>query len=245
MGADPDRLLGDRAAADGELKAFFVRKERKEHGLQRWIEGPEIAPGERALVVEDIVTTGGSFDRRRSSGCSEEGIELAGALAVVDRLAGGARGDRGGARRRRCPTRRCSRSTTSTRTGRTAGWLIPRRGVCGGASGQAGQGRRVKPMLVAWASPRTQIQRRPEASSACGWSWNQSSRPEHMGVSSGNEQALRREQLVVALRDRVSVRAAVVHADALDLPDLPFPAERPRGPDECGERRVQPALRAG
>ena len=54
-------------------------------------------------------------------------------------------------------------------------WLIPRRGVCGGASGQAGQGRRVKPMLVAWASPRTQIQRRPEASSACGWSWNQSS----------------------------------------------------------------------
>ena len=51
-----------------------MRKDRKEHGLQRWIEGPEIAAGERALVVEDTVTSGGSLDRRRSSGCSEEGI---------------------------------------------------------------------------------------------------------------------------------------------------------------------------
>jgi orotate phosphoribosyltransferase len=74
-------------ATDG-LKAFFVRKERKEHGLQRWIEGPPIEPGERALVVEDVVTSGGSLvtaiERVR-----EEGVELAGAVCVVDRLAGG------------------------------------------------------------------------------------------------------------------------------------------------------------
>jgi orotate phosphoribosyltransferase len=58
MGADPVACAALAAGAD--LKAFFVRKERKEHGLQRWIEGPELAPGERCLVVEDVVTTGGS-----------------------------------------------------------------------------------------------------------------------------------------------------------------------------------------
>ena len=41
------------------LVAFFVRGERKEHGLQRWVEGP-VEPGMRCLVVEDTVTTGGS-----------------------------------------------------------------------------------------------------------------------------------------------------------------------------------------
>ena len=96
-----------------------MRKERKEHGLQRWIEGPAIEPGERVLVVEDVVTSGGSLvtaiERVR-----EEGVEIAGALAVLDRLAGGARCDRGGARRRRALRARCSRSTTCIRTGPTA-----------------------------------------------------------------------------------------------------------------------------
>jgi orotate phosphoribosyltransferase len=89
MGAIPIACAAIGAASDTELKAFFVRKERKEHGLQRWIEGPPIEPGERALVVEDVVTSGGSLitaiERLR-----EEGVELAGALTVVDRLAGGA-----------------------------------------------------------------------------------------------------------------------------------------------------------
>jgi orotate phosphoribosyltransferase len=72
-----------------ELVGFFVRKERKQHGLQRWVEGP-VEPGTRCLVVEDTVTTGGSvveaIERMR-----EEGLEIAGALCVVDRLAGGAK----------------------------------------------------------------------------------------------------------------------------------------------------------
>lgn len=77
------------AAQQGEgLVGFFVRGERKEHGLQRWVEGP-VAPGDRVLVVEDTVTTGGStataIDR-----ILEEGLEIAGVLAVVDRLSGGA-----------------------------------------------------------------------------------------------------------------------------------------------------------
>ena len=88
MGAIPIACAAIGAATDDELKAFFVRKERKEHGLQRWIEGPEIGPGEKVLVVEDTVTTGGSFIEAIER-LKEEGIALAGALAIVDRLAGG------------------------------------------------------------------------------------------------------------------------------------------------------------
>ena len=76
------------AAADGaDLVAFFVRGERKEHGLQRWVEGP-VAPGSRVLVVEDTVTTGGSTAKAIER-IREEGLEVAGVVAVVDRLAGG------------------------------------------------------------------------------------------------------------------------------------------------------------
>jgi orotate phosphoribosyltransferase len=69
-------------------KMFIVRKERKEHGLQRWIEGPPLDPGERCLIVEDVVTSGGStieaVERVRS-----EGLTVAGVVSVLDRLAGG------------------------------------------------------------------------------------------------------------------------------------------------------------
>jgi len=73
--------------AGDRLVGFFVRGERKEHGLQRWVEGP-VEAGMRCLVVEDTVTTGGSTVRaiRRMR---EEGLEIAGAVCVVDRLAGG------------------------------------------------------------------------------------------------------------------------------------------------------------
>jgi orotate phosphoribosyltransferase len=75
------------APAGARLVGFFVRGERKEHGLQRWVEGP-VESGARCLVVEDTVTTGGStvwaIERMR-----EEGLEVAGAVCVVDRLAGG------------------------------------------------------------------------------------------------------------------------------------------------------------
>jgi orotate phosphoribosyltransferase len=86
MGADPVACAA--LAAGSHLKAFFVRKERKPHGLQRWIEGPELAPGERCLVVEDVVTTGGSTVRAIER-VREEGLVVAGVTSVLDRLAGG------------------------------------------------------------------------------------------------------------------------------------------------------------
>lgn len=89
IGADPIACAALAAPGGERLSAFFVRKERKQHGLERWIEGPELEPGTRCLVVEDVVTTGGSTVRtiERLLG---EGLEVAGTLCVVDRLAGGA-----------------------------------------------------------------------------------------------------------------------------------------------------------
>ncbi len=77
-------------AVDGgeDLVAFFVRGEKKQHGLQRWVEGP-VEAGVKALIVEDTVTTGGSTAKAIER-CREEGLEIAGVVAVVDRLAGGA-----------------------------------------------------------------------------------------------------------------------------------------------------------
>jgi orotate phosphoribosyltransferase len=89
MGADPLACAAIGSEDGDGLVAFFVRKERKEHGLQRWIEGPVLAAGTRCLVVEDVVTTGGSTVRAIER-IKEEGLEVAGVAAVVDRQAGGA-----------------------------------------------------------------------------------------------------------------------------------------------------------
>ncbi|HEY6652604.1 MAG TPA: orotate phosphoribosyltransferase [Solirubrobacterales bacterium] len=89
MGADPLACAAIGSEKGDGLVAFLVRKERKEHGLQRWIEGPELAAGTRCLVVEDVVTSGGSTVRAIER-IREEGLEVAGVTAVVDRLAGGA-----------------------------------------------------------------------------------------------------------------------------------------------------------
>jgi orotate phosphoribosyltransferase len=87
MGADPIACAALAGGAD--VKAFFVRKETKAHGLQRRIEGPPLEPGDRCLVVEDVVTSGGST-LQAIEALGEAGHEIAGVLAVVDRLAGGA-----------------------------------------------------------------------------------------------------------------------------------------------------------
>jgi orotate phosphoribosyltransferase len=81
--------------AGADLVGFFVRGERKQHGLQRWVEGP-VEAGDRCLVVEDTVTSGGSTARAIER-IVEQGLEVAGVVAVVDRLAGGAEAIEGAA----------------------------------------------------------------------------------------------------------------------------------------------------
>jgi orotate phosphoribosyltransferase len=86
MGADPVACAALAAGAD--VKAFFVRKEGKQHGLQRRIEGPLLEPGDRCLIVEDVVTTGGST-LQAIEAVREAGLEIVGVTAILDRLAGG------------------------------------------------------------------------------------------------------------------------------------------------------------
>jgi orotate phosphoribosyltransferase len=87
MGADAPACAALAGGAD--VKAFFVRKELKQHGLARRIEGPPLEPGERCLVVEDVVTTGGSTVRAVEA-VRAEGHDVVGVVAILDRLAGGA-----------------------------------------------------------------------------------------------------------------------------------------------------------
>jgi orotate phosphoribosyltransferase len=87
MAAIPLACAAIAVPAGEGLVGFFVRKERKDHGLQRWVEGP-VSPGDRCLVVEDTVTTGGSTITAIER-ISEEGLQVAGVLSIVDRLAGG------------------------------------------------------------------------------------------------------------------------------------------------------------
>jgi orotate phosphoribosyltransferase len=87
MGADARACAA--LAGGAEVKAFFVRKQTKEHGLQRRIEGPPLAPGERCLIVEDVVTTGGSTIQAIEA-VQAAGHDVVGVITVLDRLAGGA-----------------------------------------------------------------------------------------------------------------------------------------------------------
>lgn len=88
LGADPVAvaMLHDAARDGGRLDAFVVRKESKAHGLQRRIEGTEVA-GRRVLVVEDTSTTGGSV-MTAVEAVREAGGEIAGVAVIVDRGTG-------------------------------------------------------------------------------------------------------------------------------------------------------------
>jgi orotate phosphoribosyltransferase len=86
MGADPVACAA--LAAGAPVKAFFVRKDAKAHGLQRRIEGPPLAAGDRCVVVEDVVTTGGST-LAAIEALQQGSHEICGVISVLDRLAGG------------------------------------------------------------------------------------------------------------------------------------------------------------
>jgi orotate phosphoribosyltransferase len=86
MGADPVACAA--LAGGAEAKAFFIRKEAKHHGLQRRIEGPLLSEADRCVIVEDVVTTGGST-LTAIAALQEAGREIVGVVSVLDRLAGG------------------------------------------------------------------------------------------------------------------------------------------------------------
>ena len=90
LGADPvaTAMLHARAAEGGRLDAFVVRKEAKSHGLQRRIEGTDVA-GRRVLVVEDTSTTGGSA-LTAVEAVRRAGGEVVAVAVVVDRATGAA-----------------------------------------------------------------------------------------------------------------------------------------------------------
>ena len=85
LGADPvaAAMLHAAAARGRRLDAFVVRKEGKAHGLQRRIEGPDVA-GRRVLAVEDTSTTGGSV-LTAVEALREAGAEVVGVAVIVER----------------------------------------------------------------------------------------------------------------------------------------------------------------
>ncbi len=85
LGADPvaTAMLHAAAARGRKLDAFVVRKEGKAHGLQRRIEGPDVA-GRRVLAVEDTSTTGGSV-LTAVEALREAGAEVVAVAVIVER----------------------------------------------------------------------------------------------------------------------------------------------------------------
>ncbi len=95
LGADPvaTAMLHDAARSGSRLDAFVVRKAEKQHGLQRRIEGPDVA-GRSVLAVEDTSTTGGSV-LTAVDALSAAGARVVGVAVIVDRGAGPAIVERG------------------------------------------------------------------------------------------------------------------------------------------------------
>jgi orotate phosphoribosyltransferase len=95
LGADPvATAMLHSAARDGQgLDAFVVRKSEKAHGLQRRVEGPDVA-GRTVLAVEDTSTTGSSV-LAAVDALTEAGATVVGVAVIVDRGAGPAVVERG------------------------------------------------------------------------------------------------------------------------------------------------------
>jgi len=88
LGADPVAvaMMHQAAAAGRTLDAFVIRKAQKVHGLQKLIEGPDVA-GRRVLAVEDTSTTGGSV-LEAVAALRAAGAEVVGVAVIVDRDTG-------------------------------------------------------------------------------------------------------------------------------------------------------------
>jgi orotate phosphoribosyltransferase len=90
IGADPitSAVVTMSAVRNTPVLGFMVRKESKGHGTNQYIEGP-VKPGDTAVIVEDVVTTGGS-SLQAIERVEAFGMKVIGVLAVIDRMEGGA-----------------------------------------------------------------------------------------------------------------------------------------------------------
>ena len=91
IGADPIAsavaLLSSQSGHP--IKGFIVRKETKRHGTQRQIEGPNLEPGDKVVLVEDVVTSGGSaLDAIKAIEATK--AKVVKVICLVDREAGAA-----------------------------------------------------------------------------------------------------------------------------------------------------------
>jgi orotate phosphoribosyltransferase len=90
IGADPitAAVVTMSAVRGTPITGFMVRKEAKGHGTNQYVEGP-VQPGQRAVIVEDVVTTGGSslaaIERVKAFG-----LKVVRVVAIIDRMEGGA-----------------------------------------------------------------------------------------------------------------------------------------------------------
>jgi len=89
MGADPISCSVAFASNinKSNIGAFAIRKERKEHGMQKQVEG-DVKNGDRVIIIDDVITTGGSTIIAIEA-AKREGLEVAKVIVLVDREEGG------------------------------------------------------------------------------------------------------------------------------------------------------------
>lgn len=89
FGADPIAVAAAFASGleNEPVNAFSIRKEQKDHGIIKWVEG-DMKKGDRVVIIDDVVTTGGStikaIDRARA-----EGLDVVRVVCLIDRQEGG------------------------------------------------------------------------------------------------------------------------------------------------------------
>ena len=90
IGADPitSAVVTMSAVRNTPVSGFMVRKQSKGHGTNQYIEGP-VKPGDRVVIVEDVVTTGGS-SLEAIKRVEDFGMEVIQVIAIIDRMEGGA-----------------------------------------------------------------------------------------------------------------------------------------------------------
>lgn len=89
MGADPISCSVAFASHThkNDIGSFAIRKERKEHGMQKQVEG-DVKEGDRVVIIDDVITTGGSTVKAIEA-AKREGLDIVKVIVLVDREEGG------------------------------------------------------------------------------------------------------------------------------------------------------------